>query len=193
MKRAFTNIMFILGVIGPGLITANIDNDAGGIATYSLAGAQTGMRLLWVIFPITLALILVQEMSARLGIVTGKGLDELIREKFGVKVTFYTFIFLLVADFGNTTAEFAGIASAGEIFGISKYISVPICGLLVWLLIAKGDYQFVERVFLAGLLVYISYIACAFIAGPKISEISKSVFAPNLKSITEMKCVFFLR
>ena len=117
-----TKIIILLGIVGPGLITANIDNDAGGIATYSLAGAQTGYRLLWVLLPITIALIMVQEMSARMGIVSGKGLADLIREKFGLKITFYSLFFLIFADLGNTMAEFAGIAAAGEIFGISKYI-----------------------------------------------------------------------
>ena len=111
-------VLILLSIVGPGLITANIDNDAGGIATYSLAGAQTGLRLLWTLIPITVALIMVQEMSARMGIVSGKGLADLIREKFGLKITFYTLIFLIFADLGNTMAEFAGIASAGEIFGV---------------------------------------------------------------------------
>ena len=116
-------IILLLGVVGPGLITANFDNDAGGIATYSMAGAQTGYRLLWVLLPITIALIMVQEMSARMGIVSGKGLADLIREKFGLKVTFYSLILLVIADLGNKMAEFAGIASAGEISSMSNSIS----------------------------------------------------------------------
>ena len=135
--------LVFLSIIGPGIITANIDNDAGGIATYSVAGATTGYRLLWVFLPITIALILVQEMSARMGIVSGKGLADLIREKFGLKITFYSLILLVIADLGNTMAEFAGIAASGEIFGISKYITVPISSILVWLLVLKGDYKIV--------------------------------------------------
>lgn len=176
--------MVLLAIVGPGLITANIDNDAGGIATYSLAGAQTGYRLLWVLLPITVALIMVQEMSARMGIASGKGLADLIREKFGLKVTFYSLFFLIFADLGNTMAEFAGIASAGEIFGVSKYISVPISSVLVWLLVLKGDYKIVERVFLAGCLVYLSYIASGVVISPDWSEITRAILVPDIKSIT---------
>ncbi len=173
----------LLSVIGPGLITANIDNDAGGIATYSLAGAQTGYRLLWVLFPVTIALIMVQEMSARMGIVSGKGLADLIREKFGLKITFYTLFFLVIADLGNLMAEFAGIAAASEIFGISKFISVPLCAIFVWTLITKGDYKIVERVFLCGCTVYISYIVTGFIISPDWLQISKSIVMPEFDTV----------
>ena len=176
-------ILLFFSIVGPGLITANIDNDAGGIATYSLAGAKTGYRLLWIILPITVALIIVQEMSARMGVVSGKGLADLIREKFGAKITFYTIVFLVIADLGNTTAEFAGIASAGEIFGISKYISVPVSSIFVWLLVLKGDYKIVERVFLIGCTVYISYIISGFIISPDWSNIASSILIPNISSI----------
>lgn len=176
-------ITVLLGIIGPGLITANIDNDAGGIATYSLAGAQTGYRLLWILLPITIALIMVQEMAARMGIVSGKGLADLIREKFGLKITFYSLVLLIIADLGNTMAEFAGIASAGEIFGVSKYLSVPICSIFVWVLVLKGDYKIVERVFLVGCAVYISYIISGFIISPSWTKVAKSVFIPNIKAI----------
>lgn len=171
--------ILLMSIVGPGLITANIDNDAGGIATYSLAGAQTGYRLLWVLFPITVALIMVQEMSARMGIVSGKGLADLIRERFGLKITFYSLIFLIFADLGNTMAEFAGIASAGEIFGVSRYISVPVCALFVWLLIFKGDYKIVERVFLAGCVVFLAYIVSGFIISPDWALVAKSVLVPK--------------
>lgn len=179
----WAKILVLLSIVGPGIITANIDNDAGGIATYSLAGAQTGYRLLWVLFPITVALIMVQEMSARMGIVSGKGLADLIREKFGLKITFYSLFFLIFADLGNTMAEFAGIASAGEIFGISKYISVPVSSVFVWLLILKGDYKIVERVFIAGCTVYLSYIVSGFIIRPDLQEIMASVFVPNVEKV----------
>lgn len=178
-----TKILVIATIAGPGLITANIDNDAGGIATYSLAGASTGYRLLWILFPITVALMIVQEMAARMGIATGKGLADLVREKFGAKVTFYSLIALLFADAGNTMAEFAGIAASGEIFSISKYISVPICSIFVWLLIVKGNYKIVERVFLAGCLVYISYIVCGIVIGPDWMVITKAILVPDIKSI----------
>lgn len=175
--------LILLSVVGPGLITANIDNDAGGIATYSLAGAQTGYRLLWIFFPITVALIMVQEMAARMGIVTGKGLADLIREKFGLRITFYTLICLIFADLGNTMAEFAGIAAAGEIFGISKYISVPVCSAFVWLLVLKGDYKIVERVFLFGCLVYLSYIVCGVVINPPWMKILESLVVPDFQNI----------
>jgi NRAMP (natural resistance-associated macrophage protein)-like metal ion transporter len=184
IKLLWKKFIVLLGIVGPGLITANIDNDAGGIATYSLAGAQTGYRLLWVLIPITIALIMVQEMSARMGVVSGKGLADLIREKFGLKITFYTLVFLIFADLGNTMAEFAGIASAGEIFGISKYITIPISSILVWLLVAKGSYKSVERIFLVGCLVYISYIISGYIISPDWIEIGKNIVSPNFESIT---------
>tara|TARA_B100000925_G_C22007664_1_gene474444 strand:+ start:1960 stop:3216 length:1257 start_codon:yes stop_codon:yes gene_type:complete len=182
-NQFFAKIFMFFSIIGPGLITANIDNDAGGIATYSLAGAHTGLRLIWILIPITIALIIVQEMSARMGIVSGKGLADLIRERFGLKITFYTLFFLIYADLGNTMAEFAGIASAGEIFGISKYISVPLCGAFVLLLILKGDYKIVERFFLAGCLVYLSYVISGFYIAPDWSEISSALVKPDFKSI----------
>ncbi len=179
----FKKFLILMTIVGPGLITANIDNDAGGIATYSLTGAQTGYRLLWTLIPITVALMMVQEMSARMGIVSGKGLADLIREKFGLKVTFYTLIFLIFADLGNTMAEFAGIASAGEIFGISKYITVPISSLFVWLLILKGDYKIVERVFLIGCTVYLSYIISGFMMDIKWDDVIYATLVPDIKSI----------
>lgn len=182
-KPFFAKLGLLLSIIGPGLITANIDNDAGGIATYSMAGAKTGLRLLWVLFPITIALIFVQEMSARMGISSGKGLADLIRERFGLKVTFYTLVLLIFADLGNTMAEFAGIAASAEIFGISKYISVPVSALFVWLLILKGDYKIIERVFLAGCSVYLSYIICGIVIGPDWSEVVEAVIVPNLSSV----------
>ena len=178
-KSFVGRLLLFLSVLGPGLITANIDNDAGGIATYSMTGALTGYRLLWTLLPITIALIFVQEMCSRMGIVSGKGLADLIREKFGLKITFYILIFLIIADFGNTTAEFAGIASAGEIFGISKYFSVPLCALLVWLFVVKGDYKIVERFFLVGCTLYISYIICGFITNPPWREVITNLYSPN--------------
>jgi Mn2+/Fe2+ NRAMP family transporter len=176
-------IFLLMSIIGPGLITANIDNDAGGIATYSLAGAESGLRLIWILPPITAALIMVQEMSARMGIVTGKGLADLIRERFGLKVTFYLLLLLITADLGNTMAEFAGIASAGEIFGVSKFISVPISAFFVWFLVLKGDYKIVERVFLAGCTVYLSYIISGFVISPSWGEVAESLFMPKLSEI----------
>lgn len=183
-KSFWKKLLLLIAVVGPGLITSNIDNDAGGIATYSLAGANTGLRLIWILFPVSIALVLVQEMCIRMGIVTGKGLADLIREKFGLKITFYALILLIFADLGNVMAEFAGIAAASEIFGISKYISVPICALLVWLLIVKGDYKVVERIFLVGCTFYIAYIICGIIIKPDWNQVVTAIATPSISSIS---------
>jgi len=176
------NIMLFLAILGPGIITANVDNDAGGITTYSLAAANYGTSILWVMIPTTIALIVVQEMCARMGAVTGKGLSDLIRESFGVKVTFYVMIALFLTNMGNSISEFAGIAASLEIFGISKYLSVPICAIFVWLLIVKGSYKTVEKVFLVACMVYIAYPLAAFMAGPKWDLVLKSTITPTFKS-----------
>lgn len=176
------NVMLFLAILGPGIITANVDNDAGGITTYSLAAANYGNAVLWMMIPTTIALIVVQEMCARMGAVTGKGLSDLIRESFGVKITFYTMIALLLTNMGNSISEFAGIAASLEIFGISKYISVPVSALLVWLLIVKGSYKTVEKVFLVACLVYLAYPIAAFMAGPKWDIVMKATVTPTFKS-----------
>src|SRR5512136_1203100 len=138
LRRWRTSLIIFLGVLGPGIITSNVDNDAGGIYTYSVAGARYGYSLLWALIPITIALIVVQEMVARMGVVTGKGLADLIREEYGFRTTFILMAFLLLADLGNTIAEFAGLASGMAIFGISRYVAVPLGALLVWVLVVKG-------------------------------------------------------
>jgi NRAMP (natural resistance-associated macrophage protein)-like metal ion transporter len=175
-KRKF---FIFLSVLGPGIITANVDNDAGGIATYSVAGAHYGYSLLWTLIPITVALIVVQEMVARMGVVTGKTLADLIRENFGVKATFFLMLSLLLADMGNTVAEFAGWASAMEIFGVSKYISVPIGAFAVWLLIVKGTYRFVERIFLIACTVFLTYAVSAYLVHPPWGAILLSTVKPS--------------
>lgn len=167
MKTAWkTRIMLFLAVLGPGFITANVDNDSGGILTYSQAGAQFGYTLLWTILPITLALIVVQEMCARMGVVTGKGLSDLIREEFGLRATFIMMVLLVIVNFGNVIAEFSGIAGSLQLFHVTKYISVPICALLVWLLVVRGNYKGVEKVFLAASVFYIAYIVAGVLSGP---------------------------
>jgi len=167
--------------MGPGIITANVDNDAGGIATYSITGATTGYKLLWVLIPMTIALIIVQEMAARMGAVTRKGLADLIRENFGVKMTFLILIAILVADFGNTISEFAGIAASMEIFNISKYISIPICTIFIWWTVLKGSYRFVEKIFLFACLVYLCYIPSAFMANPPWGEVARNMVIPHIE------------
>src|SRR4030081_3642440 len=148
LKSWKTRILLFLAVVGPGFITANVDNDAGGILTYSSAGAQFGHLLLWTMIPITLALIVVQEMCARMGAVTGKGLSDLIREEFGFRVTFLLMLALVVTNFGNVVSEFAGVASSLELFGISKYIVVPATAAVVWLIVVQGTYRSIEKIFL---------------------------------------------
>jgi Mn2+/Fe2+ NRAMP family transporter len=161
-----TRILLFLAVLGPGFITANVDNDAGGILTYSNAGAQYGYALLWTMIPVTVALLVVQEMCARMGAVTGKGLSDLIREEFGLRLTFLVMALLVIVNFGNVMAEFAGIAGSLQLFHLSKDFSVPICAVLVWLLVVKGDYKGVEKVFLAASVFYIAYIVTGVLSGP---------------------------
>jgi NRAMP (natural resistance-associated macrophage protein)-like metal ion transporter len=165
-KRWRIRILLFLAVLGPGFITANVDNDANGILTYSQAGAQFGYTLLWTIIPITLALIVVQEMCARMGVVTGKGLSDLIREEFGLRMTFVILILLVIVNYGNVVGEFSGIAGSMQLFHISKYISVPVCGVIVWLLVVKGDYKIVEKVFLAASVIYLTYIVSGVLSQP---------------------------
>jgi NRAMP (natural resistance-associated macrophage protein)-like metal ion transporter len=157
---------FALAVIGPGFITASVDNDAGGIATYSVAGAQYGYTLLWVMIPTTIALVMIQEMSSRMGAVTGKGLSDLIREEFGFRVTFFLMVALVVTNFGNIVAEFAGVASSLELFGISKYIVVPLAAAFVWALVVHGTYNSVEKIFVAASLFYVAYVVSGVLARP---------------------------
>jgi len=166
LKRWRTSIMMLLAVLGPGFITANVDNDAGGIFTYSLAGAQYGYKLLWTMIPITVALIVVQEMCARMGAVTGKGLSDLIREEFGLRITFVMMVLLVIVNFGNVVAEFSGIAGSLQLFHMSKYISVPICAALVWALVVLGDYKNVEKIFLVASVFYIAYIIAGVLGRP---------------------------
>ncbi len=161
-----TRLLIFFAILGPGFITANVDNDAGGILTYSQAGAQFGYSLLWTMIPITLALIVVQEMCARMGVVTGKGLSDLIREEFGLRMTFVMMLLLVVVNFGNVIAEFSGIAGSMQLFHVSKYISVPICAAIVWFLVVKGDYKSVEKVFLIASVFYIAYIIAGVLSRP---------------------------
>jgi NRAMP (natural resistance-associated macrophage protein)-like metal ion transporter len=164
LRRWRSRILLFFVVIGPGFITANVDNDANGIVTYSQAGAQFGYRLLWTMIPVTLALILVQEISARMGAVTGKGLSDLIREEFGLRITFIMMVVILLINFGNILGEFAGIAGSLELFGLSKYYTVPMCAVIVWLMVVKGQYKAVEKIFLVASFIYITYVFSGIIA-----------------------------
>jgi NRAMP (natural resistance-associated macrophage protein)-like metal ion transporter len=180
-RKFWRNIVVFLAVVGPGLITANVDNDAGGITTYSLAGAQYGNKLLWTLIPITIALIVVQEMCARMGVMTGKGLADLIRENYGVKVTFWIMMALLLANAGNTVAEFSGVAASMQIFGVPAWISVPITSLAVWLLVLKGTYQMVEKVFLVACIFYVAYPVSAFLSHPDWGTVMRETLTPTFE------------
>src|SRR3989339_1061092 len=192
MKRIFNSGAFFvfLSVIGPGLITSLADNDAGGITTYSIAGAHFGYSMLWSLIPITIALVFIQEMCARMGVVTGKGLADLIRESFGLKITFFVMIGLLFANFFTTMSEFAGIAASGEIFGMSKYVIVPLSAALIFLLILKSNYKSLERVFFILSIFYVSYILSGFFAKPDWGLVAKETFAPTIKLTTG--CIILL-
>ena len=168
-----------LSILGPGIITANAGNDAGGIATFASVGADHGYRLLWLLIPLIIGLGIVQEMCARMGAVTGKGLADLIRERFGVRWTTLVMLALLIANGGVTVSEFVGIAAAMELFGVPRYVSVPIAAAVIWWLVVKGTYQRVERVFLAMSLVFLGYVVSAFLARPAWGNIAREVVHPT--------------
>ena len=170
LRRWKTQILLFFAVVGPGFITANVDNDANGIFTYSQAGTEFGHQLLWTLIPVTVALIVVQEISARMGAVTGKGLSDLIREEFGLRITFFMMIGILLINFGNVVGEFAGIAGSLELFGVTRYVSVPVCAVIVWLIVVKGQYKSVEKVFLAASFFYVTYIVAGVFAQPAWKE-----------------------
>ncbi len=172
-------LALLLAVVGPGIITANVDNDAGGITTYSVAGGHYGYGLLWMMPLVAAALIIVQEMSARLGVVTGKGLADLIRERMGVRITSIILALLLFVNLANTVSEFAGVAASMEIFGVSKYISVPIAAIAVWFLIVKGSYKAIERIFLVASAIYLAYVASGLLAAPDWSEVGRAFATPT--------------
>jgi NRAMP (natural resistance-associated macrophage protein)-like metal ion transporter len=176
------NIIIFLGVLGPGIITGSVDNDAGGITTYSVAGALYGYKILWTLLPSFIILVFVQEMNARMGIVTGKGLADLIRENFGVKITFYLFLSLIIADIGNTATEFAGVAGSLGVFGVSKYLSVPLAAIAVWVLVVRGNYRITERVFLIFSFCLLSYVVSAVLAKPDWAAIGKGFIMPEIQA-----------
>jgi Mn2+/Fe2+ NRAMP family transporter len=178
---ALRQLVVFISILGPGIITGSVDNDAGGITTYSVAGAMYGYRLLWTLVPAFIALLAVQEMNARMGIVTGKGLADLIRENFGVRVTFYIFILLLIADIGNTATEFAGVAGSMMVLGVSKYISVPLAAVGVWILVVKGNYKISEKVFLVFSVFLLSYVVSAIMAKPHWGEIGSAIISPSIQ------------
>ena len=180
LRSRWTRFAAFLAVVGPGIITANVDNDAGGITTYSQAGAHFGLATLWVLPPIMIVLIMIQEMVNRMGVVTGQGLSDLIRERFGVRTTFFVMIALLFTNLGNVVAEFAGIAAAMELFGVSRYIAVPLCAVGVWLLVLRWPYRTVEKVFLFACLFYVAYVICGSMVAPAAGTVARELFRPRL-------------
>jgi NRAMP (natural resistance-associated macrophage protein)-like metal ion transporter len=180
LRRRLT---LLLAVVGPGLITSNVDNDAGGISVYTQAGAQYGYALLWSLIPMTIALYVTEEMCARMGVVTGKGLSDLIREEFGFRPTFFVMVTGFFVDLANVVAEFAGVAAAMQIFGVSKYIAVPIAAILVWVLVLRGTYRQVEVIFLAACVLYLSYVFSAFLAKPDWLEAARHTVIPSLHAM----------
>jgi len=178
--RRFRRIFILLAVLGPGLITTNAGNDAGAIATYSQAGAEFGLKMVWVLVLITISLAVVNEMGARMGVVTGKGLADLVRERFGVRGTAFAMLLLLVANAVTTMAEFAGIAAALELFGVSRYISVPVMAVAIWLLVVRGSYPLVEKVLLSIGVVYLTYVVAGFLAGPDWPAVARSAVLPQV-------------
>ncbi|NJD02021.1 MAG: divalent metal cation transporter [Ruminiclostridium sp.] len=183
MKKTnlWRNFILFLAILGPGIITGSVDNDVGGITTYSVTGATYGYKLLWTLIPAFIVLFVVQEMNARMGIVTGKGLADLIRENAGVRLTFFIFVGLLFADILNTTTEFAGVAGSLQIFGVSKYISVPLAAFAVWILVVKGTYRLAERIFLIFSLALLSYVVSAIMGKPDWGEVGTSLINPQIR------------
>jgi len=181
----FKQLAIFLAILGPGIITGSVDNDAGGITTYSVAGAMYGYGLIWTLIPSFIVLLVIQEMNARMGIVTGKGLSDLIRENAGMKITFFIFIGLLFSNIGNTTTEFAGVAGSMEIFGVSKYISVPLAAIMIWFLVVKGTYKIAERIFLIFSVSLLTYVVSALMSKPHWSEIGAAVLHPQLEMNTQ--------
>ena len=191
LRRWKIQFLVLLAVMGPGFITANVDNDAGGILTYSQAGAQFGYSLLWTMIPITAALIVVQEMVARMGAVTGKGLSDLIREEYGLRITVFVMLGLVVTNFGNIVTEFAGIAGSLELFGLSKYITVPVCAILVWLIVVKGEQKSVEKIFLAASFFFVTYIIAGVLSRPDWHQaLIATVKPPTLQAFRQSGYIF---
>jgi Mn2+/Fe2+ NRAMP family transporter len=185
IKKRLKQAAIFLAILGPGIITGSVDNDAGGITVYSVAGATYGYGLIWTLIPSFVVLLVIQEMNARMGIVTGKGLSDLIRENAGLKLTFFIFVGLLLSNIGNTTTEFAGVAGSMEIFGVSKYISVPVVAVMVWFLVVKGTYKIAERIFLIFSVSLLTYVVSALMSKPHWAEIGSSIIHPQVAMNTQ--------
>lgn len=189
-RRFWAILPVVLGVLGPGIITGNVDNDAGGITTYSVIGARFGYSMLWVLLLITFTLAMIQEMCARMGVVTGKGLADLIRERFGVRVTMVVMALLLFTNLTNTMGEFAGVAGAASILGWSRFVVIPAVALLVWVLVVKGSYRSVEKVLLVFCVVYLTYVVSAFMAHPHWGTVVRATVTPTFQMNREFTSLF---
>jgi NRAMP (natural resistance-associated macrophage protein)-like metal ion transporter len=192
LKRWRIRILLFMAVLGPGFITANVDNDSGGILTYSQAGAQYGYTLLWLMIPISIALTVVQEMNARMGVVTGKGLSDLIREEYGLRFTFLLMMMLVVVNFTNVVTEFIGIAGSMHLFHVSRFISVPICAALVWYMVVRGTYKSTEKIFIIASLVYISYIFAGVLSQPSWHEAILATVQLPARSVWRDKAYLYM-
>jgi len=191
-RRWRNRILLFAAILGPGFITANVDNDSGGILTYSQAGAQFGYNLLWMMIPITIALTVVQEMNARMGMVTGKGLSDLIREEFGLRITFVLMLVLVVVNFTNVVTEFIGIAGSLHLFHVTKFISVPLCAVLVWAMVVKGNYKSTEKIFIIASLIYITYIFAGVLSQPNWSQALAATIRPPEESAWRDKAYVYM-
>lgn len=178
-NRRWRRLMTLMVIVGPGIITATVDNDAGGVATYSLAGGNYGYGHLWALIPIGVLLFIIQEMSARLGAMTGKGLADLIRENFGLRMTFWLLLGVTLTNLANTMGEFAGVASAAEIFGLSRYIAVPLSAVFVWIVVVRGNYKSIEKVFFLACLIYLAYPISGILAKPDWKPVLHSLVVPG--------------
>jgi len=192
LKRWRIRILLFLAVLGPGFITANVDNDSGGILTYSQAGAQYGYTLLWTMIPITIALIVVQEMCARMGVVTGKGLSDLIREEFGLRLTVVLMVLLVIVNYTNVVTEFIGIAGSMHLFHVTKFISVPFCAFLVWYMVVRGSYKSTEKIFIVASLVYICYILAGVLSQPSWHDALWATVELPAKSVWSDKAYLYM-
>jgi len=189
-QRFALTLPIMLAVLGPGIITGNVDNDAGGITTYSVIGARFGYSMLWMLLLITFTLAMIQEMCARMGVVTGKGLADLIRERFGIRVTMVVMLLLVFTNLANTMGEFAGVAGASSILGLNRFIAIPVVAFSVWLLVVKGSYRAVEKVLLVFCVLFLTYVISAFMAHPNWGDVAKSTVVPTFQMNPEFISLF---
>jgi NRAMP (natural resistance-associated macrophage protein)-like metal ion transporter len=190
VRRFALTLPIMLAILGPGIITGNVDNDAGGITTYSVIGARFGYSMLWMLLLITFTLAMIQEMSARMGVVTGKGLADLIRERFGIRLTMVVMVLLVFTNLANTMGEFAGVAGASSILGLNRFIAIPVVAFFVWLLVVKGSYRAVEKVLLVFCVLFLTYVISAFMAHPNWGVVARSTVVPSFQMNPEFISLF---